>query len=89
MPVAMASDVEEMLRQQVEAGPYPDTDAVLREALRLLRERDAEHQRRVEELRADIAKGIASADRGELAEWNAEEIKAEGRRRLAASGAKP
>jgi antitoxin ParD1/3/4 len=76
-----------MLRQQVETGPYPDTDAVLREALRLLRERDAEDQRRLEELRAEIAKGIASADCGELTEWDAEEIKAEGRRRLAAAGA--
>lgn len=83
MPVLIAPDVEEMLRQQAETGPYASTDDVLRAALRLLRERDADHQRRLEELRAEIAIGLADIERGDVAEWNVEEIKAEGRRRLA------
>lgn len=83
METTLAPDIQEMVRRQFETGHYSTTDDVLREALRLLRERDADSQRRLEALRADIAIGLADIERGDVAEWNVDEIKAEGRRRMA------
>ena len=36
-----------------------------------------------DELRQQLQKGFDAADRGDLVDWDAERIKAEGRRRLA------
>ena len=53
----------------------------MREALRLLEERDQLRDLRLEELRSEIQKGINS---GEATPLNIEEIKANGRKRLSA-----
>lgn len=85
MPVSIAPDIEEMLRQQAEAGPYASTDDVLREALRLLRERDADHHRRLEELRAEIAIGLADIERGAIADLDMDALIEECHREAVAS----
>jgi len=54
---------------------------VMREALRLLEERDQLRDLRLEELRNEIQKGINS---GKATPLNIEDIKASGRKRLAA-----
>jgi len=51
----------------------------MRDALRLLEERDQRHVLRVEELRAEIKKGL---DRGESTPLDVGTIKARGRKRL-------
>ena len=53
----------------------------MREALRLLEERDQLRDLQLEELRSEIQKGINS---GEATPLNIEEIKENGRKRLAA-----
>ena len=53
----------------------------MREALRLLEERDQLRDLRLEELRSEIQKGINS---GKATPLNIEDIKASGRKRLAA-----
>jgi antitoxin ParD1/3/4 len=51
----------------------------MRDALRLLEERDRIHSLRVEELRAEIKKGF---DSGETTPLDVDAIKARGRKRL-------
>ncbi len=61
-------------------APTPAANEVIRDALDLLRQRDL----RLADLKKEVAIGIAQADRGETAPWDADEIKAEGRKLLAA-----
>jgi antitoxin ParD1/3/4 len=56
---------------------------VIREALRLLKDRDELRLLAVEDLRREVQKGLDQLDRGESVLLDPERIKAEGRRRLA------
>jgi antitoxin ParD1/3/4 len=64
---------------------YPSANAVVLAGLRLLQEQKQDRQMCLEELRKEIAVGLEQAERGELAPLDIDEIKAEGRRRLANS----
>lgn len=81
MNVSLTPQLEEMVKKKVDSGLYGSASEVMREALRLLDERDRLNAMRIEELRAEIRKGIES---GEPTPLNIEEIKARGRKRLAA-----
>ncbi|MBA2598840.1 MAG: type II toxin-antitoxin system ParD family antitoxin [Chloroflexia bacterium] len=61
MVIHVPADIEASIRERVESGDYSDTTEVMRIALRLLDARE----RRIEEIRASIAKGIAEIERGE------------------------
>ena len=52
MSVTLPSRLEDLIREKLETGLYPDADAVLDEALRLLDERD-----RFRRLKAALAEG--------------------------------
>jgi len=69
------------VKGKVESGLYNSVSEVMREALRLLEERDQLRELRLDELRRDIQKGI---DSGTSTPLDIEEIKARGRKRLAA-----
>ena len=63
---SLPEEVKELVRDQIEAGHFRSVDEVVCEALRLLREREelfADHR---DELRAQIAEGVAAEERGEL-----------------------
>src|SRR6266567_6256149 len=81
MDVSLTSDLESLVNEKVESGEYPSASEVICAGLRLLKERDDRSARRLEELRREIAIGLAEADRGEVAPLDIENIKAEGRRR--------
>jgi antitoxin ParD1/3/4 len=83
MKVSLSPELEQLVTERVETGLYDSPAEVIREALRLLKDRDELRQYRLEELRREIAVGLAEADRGELAPLDVEAIKAEGRRQLA------
>jgi antitoxin ParD1/3/4 len=63
MSVSLARDLEAMIRERVASGRYADANEVVREALRLLQERD-----QLERLRSLLAVGLEQAERGELIE---------------------
>jgi antitoxin ParD1/3/4 len=65
MSVHVAPDIEAMIREKVSAGRFDDEDAVLREALRALDERD-----RLRDLRASLVRAKEQVDRGEYVEWS-------------------
>ena len=81
MNVSVTPQIEDFVRQQVESGAYQSASEVVRAGLRLLIEQD--RRNRLEELRAKIAVGLEQAERGEVGPLDIEQIKTEGRRRLA------
>lgn len=81
MNISLTPQLEELVKKKVDSGMYGSASEVMREALRLLDERDRLYAMRLEELRAEIRKGLESGDPTPL---NIEEIKARGRKRLAA-----
>ena len=81
MNVNLTPELEAMVRRKVASGLYNSVSEVVREALRLMEERDRVREAKLERLREDIAEGMSS---GDPVPWNPEEIKREGRRRKSA-----
>ncbi len=81
MNVSLTPQLEDLVKKKVDSGLYGSASEVMREALRLLEERDRIHAMRFQELKAEIQKGL---DSGEATPLNIGEIKARGRKRLAA-----
>jgi antitoxin ParD1/3/4 len=71
MNVSLTPELEQYVALKVESGLYHSASEVIREGLRLLREKDELHQRTLEELRREIRIGVEQADRGELAPLDA------------------
>lgn len=75
------------MAELVDTGLYQSQSEVIREGLRLLKEREDLRKIRLEELRKDIQIGIDQLERGEYTTYTSaqdltEEIKAGGRERL-------
>jgi len=66
MNVSLTPELEQLIHEKVETGLYLSASEVVREALRLLEERDKLQALKLEELRREIRVGIDQADRGEL-----------------------
>jgi antitoxin ParD1/3/4 len=86
MNVSLTPELERLVSRRVASGRYGSASEVVREALRLLEERERFRQARLEQLRRDVRAGLRALDRGEhipFDEKAAVAIKREGRRRLA------
>lgn len=68
MSIYVPADLEERIHEKIESGQYDDPSDVIRAAIRLLDKRD----RKLQELRALVAEGLASAERGEVDELTPE-----------------
>jgi antitoxin ParD1/3/4 len=66
MNVHLGSVFDEFVAGLLKSGYYQTQSEVLREGLRLLKEREELKQLRLAELRKEIAVGAAQADRGEF-----------------------
>lgn len=66
MNVSLTSQLEELVQQKVSSGRYNSASEVIREALRLLEERDELKELKLQALKKEIALGLDQADRGEL-----------------------
>ena len=91
MNVSLTPTLEELVQRKVATGLYNSASEVIREALRLLEERDEMRKMRLGTFRRDISVGLGQLERGELREHDdqsldtlAADIKAKGRKRLAA-----
>ena len=91
MNVSLTPELEKLVDQKVSSGLYQTASEVVREGLRLLKERDDEMDR----LRKDIREGFDAVERGEYTEYDVdslhlltEDVKARGRKRLAEEKAK-
>jgi len=83
MDITLTPEFERLIQDKVASGLYTSEDEVIREALRLLKDRDELRLLAVEDLRREVQKGLDQLDRGESVLLDAGRIKAEGRRRLA------
>ncbi len=85
MNVSLTVELEELVSAKVESGMYHTASEVVREGLRLLKERD----QHLEALRKDVRAGFYSVDQGEYTDYSvadlpalAGRIKARGLKRL-------
>ena len=84
MNVHLGETFDKFVTDLIASGLYQSQSEVIRDGLRLLKEREDLRKLRLEELRREVHKGINSLECGEGKPFDIEEIKAEGRRRLAA-----
>lgn len=82
MNVNLTPQLEEMVRAKVGSGLYTSASEVVREALRLMEERDRLRDAKLDELRREIRAGIES---GPSEPWDAAALKKKARARRAAS----
>jgi len=83
MTIALSSELEELVKAKIQSGQYHSAGEVIREGLRLLEEKDALRQIKLEQLRKDIAVAAEAEKRGEVAPLDIEAIIREGKNRLA------
>ncbi len=81
MNISLTHHLEELVKSKVNSGLYSSASEVMRDALRLLDERDRLRALRLEELRSEIKRGL---DSGESTPLDIGAVKARGRKRLAA-----
>ncbi len=79
MNVSLTPQLESYVKQKVAAGMYNSVSEVMREALRLLEERDTLKGLRLEALRRDVQEGLDELDRGEGTPLDMDSIKAKAR----------
>lgn len=65
MNVSLTPELERLIHDRVESGRYHSASEVVREALRLLEERDELRRHRLADVRNQVAAGLASLDRGQ------------------------
>jgi antitoxin ParD1/3/4 len=86
MNVSLTPELERFVARKVESGRYQTASEVVREGLRLLEERDLRKRgflvESLDELKEKVQEGIAAVERGEYGSATAEDIMAEGRKRL-------
>lgn len=81
MNVNLGAVFDQFVADLLKTGHYQSQSEILREGLRLLKEREELKQLRIAELRKQVALGTAEAERGEFVDG--EEVFAEIRKRSA------
>jgi antitoxin ParD1/3/4 len=92
MNVSLTPELEDFVSRKVASGLYQTASEVVREALRLLHERDDRQRQNLEELRVELSKGIDQARQGKvvpLTDEAIEDIKQRGRARRRGRSAQP
>ena len=68
MNVHLTPELEQLVQNKVQSGRYNSASEVVREALRLMEQKDELRTIQLQELRSRIDKGLAQAGRGEGAD---------------------
>ena len=71
MNVSLTPELEALIQERVRSGRYTSASEVVREALRLLEDRDELRRLRLAELRSQVAVGLDSPDRGQTRDGDA------------------
>ena len=79
LTITLPAEMAGMLKVAVEAGDYASTSEVIREALRDWRMKRELQRHRLDQLRADIDRGLADVTEGRLTEFDPQSIMALGR----------
>jgi antitoxin ParD1/3/4 len=65
MNVSLTPELEGFVAEKVQSGRYTSASEVIREALRLLEERDQVRQKNLAEVRQKVNRGLAQLDKGQ------------------------
>lgn len=87
MNVSLTAELEAYVQAKVASGLYGSASEVVREALRLLKERDRVYGPRLQTLREEVERGVRQVRAGKARSLDRQavsDIKAEARRRAAA-----
>jgi antitoxin ParD1/3/4 len=87
LSITFRDEDDRFIQEAVKSGNYLTQSEVVATALELLKAREELRRIRREQLKVEIQKGVEQLDRGETAEFTAEDIKRLGRERLAAQTA--
>jgi antitoxin ParD1/3/4 len=82
MNVSLTRALEDFVNRKVSSGRYGSASEVVREALRLLEDKDRVREAQLGELRAEIAKGLDQLDTGAGEPMDVGKIKTRGRQQL-------
>jgi antitoxin ParD1/3/4 len=69
--VSLTPELEALIQERVRSGRYTSASEVVREALRLLEDRDELRRMRLDQLRSQVAAGLDSLDRGQARDGDA------------------
>ena len=78
MNVNLTPQLEKLVRSKVESGLYGSASEVVREALRLMDEQDRVRAAKLDQLKAEVRRGL---DSGPSQAWDAAQIKRRARAR--------
>jgi antitoxin ParD1/3/4 len=81
MNISIHPQLAKFVEEQVKAGHYESTDEMINAALARLQNDSESSAGLTDDLRKEIALGLEEAERGELVEWNPDEIWEEVERR--------
>ena len=81
--ITLREEDEHFLDEVVKSGRFLTHSDAVAEALAELKVREAIREQRISELRSKVQVGVEQANRGEFVEFSAQDIIAEGRRKLA------
>jgi antitoxin ParD1/3/4 len=91
MNVSLTPELKRLVNEKLKTGMYQTASEVVREGLRLLKDRDERHAQR----RAQVRAGLDAIERGEFETYGetttkrlAEDVKRQGRKQLAQVGKK-
>jgi antitoxin ParD1/3/4 len=74
MNVSLTPELERLIQERVASGMYGNASEVVREALRMLFEKEVEKRRAMDELKHELDIGYQQILRGEVVETTVEEI---------------
>ena len=74
MNVSLTAPLEALIHEKVSSGFYNNASEVVREALRIMHERDQRDAAKLERLRTEAANGFESMDRGEFSKKSVGQI---------------
>jgi antitoxin ParD1/3/4 len=84
LTVTITPEMADRIKEAVATGQYASASEVVRDALQEWELSRQRRERALDELRAEIEKGLADIEAGRLVDLDAEEIIAQGRQLLAA-----
>ncbi len=70
MNISLTPELEMLVAEKVKSGMYSTASEVVREALRLLQERDEFRKWKLEQLRKEVQIGLDQVERGEVVEFD-------------------
>lgn len=82
MNISVTPELEDLINKKLKTGMYNSVSEVIREGLRLLKERDELRELRLKELKKEIQRGYDSTSNGNVAEWNLDQFQKKVRSRI-------